>query len=156
MVCIAGSLRRGKTEVGDIEILFVPRSGPVHTAGALFPQQGSLADELIEQWLRDHMLTKRLIDKNAVPTWGPLNKLAVHVASGVPVDLFATTHEHWWSALVMRTGPKETNVSLAAAAPRLKFHAYGAFTRLDTGAPVIPRSESEVFAGLPWREPADR
>ncbi len=81
-------------------------------------------------------------------------------ASGVPVDFFATTRERWWVSLVMRTGPADANERLAVSARSrgLMFHAYGAFTRFDTGAQVIPQSEREVFelAGLPWREPRER
>jgi DNA polymerase/3'-5' exonuclease PolX len=89
-VCIAGSLRRGKPDVGDIEILYVPRIGQVRMPGELFARSGSLADELIEQWLTRRVLTKRP-NVNGATTWGAQNKLAVHAASDVPVDLFATT-----------------------------------------------------------------
>ena len=53
---IAGSLRRGKADVGDIEILYVPRIGQVRVPGELFPRQGSLTDELLEQWLAKRVL----------------------------------------------------------------------------------------------------
>jgi DNA polymerase/3'-5' exonuclease PolX len=91
-LCIAGSLRRRKPEVGDIEILYVPRMGQVHRPGELFPQPGSLADDLLEEWLIKDVIRKRP-NVNGNVTWGNHNKLAVHVASGIPVDLFATTAE---------------------------------------------------------------
>jgi hypothetical protein len=59
------------------------------------------------------VLTKRK-NKNGVTTWGTLNKLATHATSGIGVDLFATTHDRWFVSLVVRTGSKETNLSLAA------------------------------------------
>src|SRR5262245_7828033 len=83
---VAGSLRRGKADVGDIEILYVPRMGQVRMPEELFPQRGSLADELLDQWLAKRVLTKRP-NVNGVPAWGPQNKFAVHVASGIPLDL---------------------------------------------------------------------
>jgi DNA polymerase/3'-5' exonuclease PolX len=46
---IAGSLRRGKPNVGDIEIFYVPRIGQVQVLGELFPKSGSLADELLDR-----------------------------------------------------------------------------------------------------------
>jgi Plasmid encoded RepA protein len=115
--CAAGSLRRGKAEVGDIEILYVPRIGQVHMPGELFPRSGSLADELIEHWLAKHVIRKRP-NVNGTATWGAQNKLAVHVASSVPVDLFATTSERWFVSLVVRTGSKEMNTMLATSALR--------------------------------------
>jgi hypothetical protein len=82
--CVAGSLRRGKTDVGDIEIVYVPRMGQIHMPGELFPRPGSLADELIEQWLAKRVIKKRP-NVNGTASWGAQNKLAVHVASSVPV-----------------------------------------------------------------------
>jgi DNA polymerase/3'-5' exonuclease PolX len=111
---IAGPLRRDKPDVGGIEILFVPRIGQVRVLGELFPKSGSLADELIEHWLAKGALTKCHNIKGTA--WGALNKLAVHAASGVPVDLFATTTEHWFVSLVVRMGSKEMNTTLACGA----------------------------------------
>jgi DNA polymerase/3'-5' exonuclease PolX len=156
---IAGSLRRGKADVGDIEILYVPRIGQVHVAGELFPKSGSLADELIEQWLTRGVLTKRS-SINGSATWGAQNKLAMHVASGIPVDLFATTGERWFVSLVVRTGSKEMNTHLASSALRrgMQLHAYGVLENTKTGEQIIPQSEREVFErlGVSYREPTER
>jgi hypothetical protein len=102
-VCIAGSLRRNKPEVGDIEILYVPRIGQIRRPGALFTEPGSLADDLLEQWLVSGVLAKRL-NKNGRPVWGPLNKLARHSSSGISVDFFATTPNRWFVSLVRVIG----------------------------------------------------
>jgi DNA polymerase/3'-5' exonuclease PolX len=160
-VCIAGSLRRGKAEVGDIEILYVPRIGLIRKPGLLFADSGPMADELLEQWLTTGVLTKRP-NKNGVTAWGPLNKLAKHVASGINVDLFATTREHWFVSLVVRTGSAEMNTQLAASALRqgLKLHvgANAAIERTATDEQIVPQSEREVFelCGVPYREPHER
>ncbi|MBV8772162.1 MAG: hypothetical protein JO266_04470 [Acidobacteria bacterium] len=154
---IAGSLRRGKPDVGDIELVYVSRIGQVRKSGELFPVRGYLADELIDRWLVDGMLRKRP-NINGSVTWGEYNKLAVH-RSGIPVDLFATTTDRWFVTLVMRTGPMESNVALAAAAKRrgMQFHAYGMLERRD-GQPIITQSEQEVFerCGVPYHEPERR
>jgi hypothetical protein len=47
---------------------------------------------------------------------GALNKLPVHAASDVPVDLFATTTERWFVSLVVCMGSKERNTMLACSA----------------------------------------
>jgi DNA polymerase/3'-5' exonuclease PolX len=160
-VCIAGSLRRGKAEVGDIEILYVPRLGLVRSSGELFPKLGSMADELIEEWLTKDVLAKRP-NKQGHTTWGRLNKLATHAPSGVNVDLFETTRERWFISLVVRTGSAEMNTKLAASALRqgLKLHvgANAAIERTATDEQIVPQSEREVFelVGVPYREPAER
>lgn len=158
-VCIAGSLRRGKAEVGDIEILYVPRIGLIQRPGELFPKSGWLTDELLEQWLTQGVLTKRP-NKNGATAWGPLNKLAKHAASGVSVHLFATTRERWFVSLVVRTGSAEMNTQLAASALRrgLQLHAYGVIERTATGEHIAPSSEREVFelCGVAYKEPTER
>jgi DNA polymerase/3'-5' exonuclease PolX len=157
-ICIAGSLRRRKAEVGDIEILYVPRMGQVHKSGELFPRPGSLADELFEQWLARSVIRKRP-NINGGTTWGSQNKLAVHGASGIPVDLFATTAEQWFVALVVRTGSKDINITLAASARkrRMQLESYGGLIDVN-GERIFPQSEREVFelCGVPYREPHER
>jgi DNA polymerase (family 10) len=156
---VAGSLRHGKSEVGDIEILYVPRLGQVRMPGELFLRSGSLPDELIEQWLTRRVLTKRP-NVNGSHTWGVQNKQAVHVASGVPIDLFATTAAGWFVSLVFRTGSKKMTNALAARARHrgMQLHAYDLLEVTATGEQIIPQSEREVFErlGVPYREPAQR
>jgi DNA polymerase/3'-5' exonuclease PolX len=89
---------------------------------------------------------------------GSHNKLAVHAASGAPVDLFATTAEQWFVSLVVPTGSKDMNITLAASARKrgMQLEVYGL---LDVnGERIFPQSEPEVFEGLgvPYREPAQR
>ena len=157
---IAGSLRRGKAEVGDIEILYIPKIGQVRMPGELFPQTGSLTDELLNQWLAQRVLAKRPTINGNAAWWGVQNKFAVHVASGIPVDLFATTAERWFGSLVIRTGSKEMNTTLANSALRrgMQLHSYGVLENARTGEQIIPQSEREVFErlGVPYREPAER
>jgi DNA polymerase/3'-5' exonuclease PolX len=158
-ICIAGSLRRGKAEVGDIEILYIPRLGQVRAPGELFPKAGWLSDELLDEWLSKRVLTKRP-NKNGVTAWGKLNKFATHAASGIDVDLFETTRERWFVSLVVRTGSAEMNTRLAASAlaRAIQLHAYGVIERTGTGEQIIPKTEREVFelCGVPYREPAER
>lgn len=158
-ICFAGSLRRGKALVGDVEILYVPKIGAVQKPGEMFESEGSLADRMIEELLLCRKIEKRW-NKNGIFTWGAANKLATHRATGVPVDFFATTKEFWWMSLVIRTGPADLNIRLAqsARARGLALNAYAAFTELSTGNVVVPKSEREVFelAGVPWAEPEER
>ena len=157
--CIAGSLRRKKASVGDVEILYVPKTGLMQKSGEMFESETSLPDDAINKLVRGGKLARRLnVDGHVV--WGNLNKLAVHVATGLPVDFFATTWDNWFVSLVIRTGPKDFNIALIESAKKheLQLHAYGTFSRIGTGERIFPRSEREVFelAGMPWLEPERR
>jgi DNA polymerase/3'-5' exonuclease PolX len=155
---IAGSLRRGKAEVGDIELLYIPRtenrqqdffsSAPVN-----------IAAEKISQMLAVGELAKRP-SKIGVFTWGDNNKLGIHVASGVPVDLFQTTAENWWVSLVIRTGSKDTNLALTTGAQKqnARLNAYGCGVTWSDGTTTAATSERHVFelCGVEYKEPENR
>lgn len=145
---VAGSLRRQRPEVGDIEILAIPRC-----EGGI-----DFLDKAVKHLIFNGILDYRR-NKRGHPMYGPQNKYLIHVASGIAVDIFSTTEEAWHVALVIRTGPKESNVAIATAAQRKgwRLKAYG--DGFDTpNGPIRCHSEREVFelVGLPFREPEDR
>lgn len=153
---IAGSLRRKNPFVGDVELLYVPK-WEERKDGLFDTKLVNLAKEKILDLLLNATITKRLNRLGKISSWGPENKHAVH-ATGIPVDLFATTEGCFFMSLVIRTGPKELNVRLMTECRKMgvEGHAYGTFTR---GGAVVPvASEREVFriAGLTWAEPEDR
>ena len=157
---IAGSIRRRKPTVGDIQLLFIPHFADRQVPPDLFPKRVSLADLQIEALLRTGTLAKRL-NKNGGTAWGEKNKLAVHVASGIPVDLFSATTENWFNYLVCRTGGTESNMALcnAAIAKGWKWNPYGTGfeKRAGYGRHVVT-GERDVFefVGLPYRVPEER
>lgn len=157
LIC-AGSLRRRKLEVGDVELVFIPKLRTVpldmFTSGT-----ESRVDVLLGRLLAEGVISKRRNKAGGV-AWGEKNKLAVHVASGVPVDLFATTAAAWFNDLVCRTGGAESNTAIAAAAQRKgwKWNPYGPGFTDAAGEIVAVTSEREVFelVGLPYSEPWER
>lgn len=159
---VAGSLRRRKADVGDVEIIYIPRfedrQFDMFTVAPV-----NLADKTIGDLLNSGALSKRA-SKTGSFAWGAKNKLAVH-RSGIPVDLFAATESNWWNYLVCRTGPADSNTRICMAAQQRgwKWNPYGAgFSR---GGPLagepeeyIVTSEEDVFrfVGLPFAQPEDR
>lgn len=158
---VAGSLRRMKDMVGDVEILYVPRitSGP-DPADLFSMKETNQADEAIAELEAAGIISKRL-NVAGHTMFGPKNKLMIHERLGVPIDLFAATDENWWNYLVCRTGPADSNTAIATAAQRKgwKWHPYGTgFSNPTTGEVHTVTSEEAVFAfvGLPYHEPKDR
>lgn len=154
---IAGSLRRGRAEVGDIEILYIPRFED-RQADMFTTEPMDVAHEKLGRLLANGTFSKRP-GANGTFAWGLKNKLALH-RDGIPVDFFATTPENWWVSLVIRTGGKETNLKLTngAMAKGMHLNAYGSGFTLQNKQVVPARSEREVFdlAGVPWQEPEER
>jgi len=154
---IAGSLRRGRQDVGDIEVLYIPHYEN-RQVDMFKTESVDTADEELNRFLAKGTFLKRP-GANGTTAWGMKNKLALH-HSGIPVDFFATTPENWWVSLVIRTGGKETNLKLTngALAKGMHLNAYGSGFTLQNKQVVPARSEREVFelAGVPYQEPCER
>jgi DNA polymerase/3'-5' exonuclease PolX len=158
---IAGSLRRMKPDVGDIEILYIPIMQAAKDPEDLFAMQSvDCAEDGIRVMVATGILERRL-NTLGRETYGPLNKLMLHVASGIPIDLFAATEENWFNYLVCRTGPADLNARIATAAQSIgwKWKPYSCgFLELDNGQVARMESEEDVFnfVGIPYMEPEAR
>lgn len=157
---VAGSLRRRKAEVGDVEILYIPRVEQRQDPQELLPKlvPVNLADEVLNGLLAAGVIAKRATKTGAEP-WGPKNKLAVHVPSGIPVDLFTATEANWFNYLVCRTGSADNNLIIcnAAIARGMKWNPYGeGFTFNGKTIPVTSEREAFTHVGLAYKEPWER
>jgi DNA polymerase/3'-5' exonuclease PolX len=160
---VAGSLRRRKPAVGDVEILFIPIR-ETRQKDMFAVEIVSLADEVIAALLASGTIHKR-VSRAGAASWGPSNKLAVHTATGIPVDLFTATEDNWSNYVVCRTGPSHSNIRIAAEAKKRgwQWKPYGnGFSRggVLAGEKEIHliASEEEVFrfVGLPYLQPWER
>ncbi|MFH8384429.1 DNA polymerase/3'-5' exonuclease PolX [Kitasatospora sp. NPDC018058] len=146
----AGSLRRMRETVGDIDVLA--------TAADSAPLMAALTE---------------LPYVTEVIASGP-TKTSVHTTQGVQVDLRVVPEEDWGAALVYFTGSKAHNIKLRTMAVRagLKLSEYGLFEvdggagkdgrakagGKEAGVKVVSETEDEVYAalGLPWIPPTLR
>ena len=158
---VAGSLRRRKPEVGDVEILYIPKFS-TEPEGLFDTRSVNTVDRKLEEMLQVGTICKRLTVRGS-ETWGDKNKLAVHAASGIPVDFFAATEASWFNYLVCRTGGAENNkrIATAAQAKGWMWNPYGpGFSRVSgLGKETFTvHSERDVFdfVGLPYLEPWER
>ena len=154
---IAGSVRRRRESVKDIEVLAVPRFFAV-PKDMLGNPVGAAADYLTvypEAQIKGTLSPWSFrLSKAGHPAFGPLNKLLVYKAATpqcpeIAVDVFTGTAANWGRDLWVRTGPAAWNTACAARAQSLgmRMHAYGpaAFTR--EGLPVTCPTE-EAFARM--------
>ncbi len=126
----AGSYRRGKDTVGDLDILVVAEDS--HTVMEHFAEYSGVAEVLAR---------------------GD-TKMSVRLQSKLQVDLRVVAEESFGAALQYFTGSKAHNVVLRgmAKARGLKVNEYGVFRGEDR---VAGRSEEEVYGAvdLPWIPP---
>ncbi|OGS56888.1 MAG: hypothetical protein A3K60_01685 [Euryarchaeota archaeon RBG_19FT_COMBO_56_21] len=128
MVSVAGSLRRGKETVGDIDIL-VGDDQPAKVMDA-FVGYPDVADVLAK---------------------GP-TKSSVRLKNGLQVDIRVVETRSWGAALNYFTGSKEHNVELRrlGVSMGLKLNEYGLFQRVSDRT-VAGATEEEVYKALGLR-----
>ena len=166
---IAGSLRRGREYVKDIELLCVPE---IQSMNDLFGDpvfHRDFLEELLEALLwADYMegttlvsgglLEKRSNSKGHF-TYGPLNKYLIHRPTGISVDIFMATLEYWGMSFVIRTGPADFNKAMMT---RFKQSAMQGTVSQgvigNDGDHIECPDEETVFRLLGWDylEPKDR
>jgi DNA polymerase (family X) len=128
----AGSLRRMKETIGDVDILAIaPDSEAIMAAFVALP---AVAEVIVRGE----------------------KKTSVRTTSGLQVDLRVVASESLGTALQYFTGSKEHNVRVREMAVRagLKLSEYGLFDA-ESGELVVSRTEREVYErlGLPWIPP---
>jgi DNA polymerase (family X) len=131
----AGSLRRAKESIGDVDVLAAAEdSAPLMAALTAMPE----AAEVIAS--------------------GP-TKTSIRTAAGLQVDLRVVSLDVWGAALQYFTGSQEHNVRIRELAVRrkLKLSEYGLFD-VETGELIVSRTEEEVYQrlGMQWIPPALR
>jgi len=131
-VSTAGSLRRMRETIGDLDLL----------AAATRPSG------VMEAFCHSSFCVRVLGSGRT--------KSSILTADGVQVDLRVVNPESFGAALQYFTGSKEHNVRVRELARRrgLKVNEYGVF-RVKTGRRVAGREEADVYQalGLPWIPP---
>jgi DNA polymerase/3'-5' exonuclease PolX len=165
---IAGSIRRRRREVADVELVAVPILEPTQLDlwGATTRERDLLHD-LCDLLLADGVLAHRP-DTNGRRAFGPRFKRLVYEghaggAGTLPLDLFVVTPPAQFGAvLAVRTGPAEYSHRLVT--PRQHGGGMPAGMRLEAGAlwdggrVVETPEERDFFAalGLVWLPPEQR
>jgi DNA polymerase (family X) len=131
----AGSLRRMRETIGDVDILAAAQdSAPLMAA---FIAQPEVAGVIAS---------------------GP-TKTSIRTAAGLQVDLRVVQLDAWGAALQYFTGSTAHNVAVRQIAIRkkLRLSEYGLF-EVETGELIVSRTEEEVYArlGLAWVPPPMR
>ncbi len=161
---VAGSVRRRRPCVGDLELVAIPRWGPSSGAGLLFGDANLLYVRLLELFKGGKLAaikpnTKKLKPWQIDPN-GRYWRLYVREV-GLKVDLFLAEPDNWGWIYTIRTGSAGFSRGLLT---RWKESTGGAVGSKDgrlvdaRGNAVATPEERDVFdlVGLKWMEPARR
>jgi len=140
MISLAGSIRRDRPTIGDIEIVCVPKP---YDASPLF---ASGLATVVNQWpkVRGELpcrYTQRILPE------------------GIRLDLFMVEVDGYGLQRAIRTGSADwCRTVLAPAWVRAGYHSEGGLLRQQDHTIVPCRTEPELFAriGLRWKDPRDR
>jgi DNA polymerase/3'-5' exonuclease PolX len=158
---VAGSVRRRKPQVKDIEILFIPKT--FNPQPTLFETDVNLQTVLATDVILGDLLARGIIVKDEkVKRWGPKYKRVVHVQTGIVLELFTAEQENWGYAYALKTGPAEfnhvmvTQRKFGGALPNNMTARNGYIWRDGTKCPT---PTEEIFfreIGLPYWPPEQR
>ena len=135
---IAGSIRRRKADVGDIEIVAIPKPYDVGLfASGIAP--------IVSAWPKVRGELPCKYTQRTLP-------------DGIALDLFFATAENWGLIYAIRTGSADySHRVLACGWVRNGYKSAGGMLSRD-GVAVPVREERDLFrlAGVPWVEPEAR
>jgi len=135
---IAGSVRRRKPTVNDIDIVLIEKPSAWLILSSLIATIGRIelnGDKIKRLWYGDKQ-------------------------SGIAIDIYIATPATWATLLLIRTGSKENNIKLASIAKRkgwhLKANGDGLFN--EKGERIAGDTEESIYEalGVPYQEPEGR
>lgn len=151
-IAVAGSIRRASPDVGDIEIVAVPKVD--EEPDGMFATRP--VDRLTERvdYLIDHGF---LASHPTLPARGPRYSRLIDRTTGLQVDLFSATTETFGLIYLIRTGPADYSRRFVTDLRRSGLHAAeGQLHRGSLGCgtyvcEVIPTPDEEsVYAAAGW------
>ena len=152
---IAGSIRRERPEVNNVDIAAVPRVVQLLNPGG---DAGIIDQDLLGAKLAYlHACGWFTVHSN-----GPRVKrlIGLDERGALPITIRITDEESWWTSLLVTTGSHGHNIAMSCRAldrgMRLRGDGSGLFEA--DGTRVVVNSEEEIFAilGLEYRPPSSR
>lgn len=140
-VQVAGSIRRRRAEVNDIDIVAIPKPF---------------------MWPRIPILMQRELDAKFAASGPELIRMHIPFANvpdrQVQVDFYAATPETWGVILLVRTGSRDHNVRLCVHAHALGMMLSAARGVVEDGIVIASKTEEEIFKALllPYVTPGER
>ncbi len=152
---IAGSVRRRKPTVGDLEILAIPRWGTRPSLDLFAPPEPvDLLDARVAELVHQGMLAPH----PECPANGARYKRLWLPDPGLQLDLFLVRPPAEWAVLwLIRTGPADFSRDVVTRLlPRGMHCTDGRIWRMNETVPCPDERAVLALAGLPWIEPEER
>jgi DNA polymerase/3'-5' exonuclease PolX len=159
---VAGSLRRKTEDVGDVEIVCIPKvEFPQMSLLGIGSEQGPKVTPLYEAVERLEYVEPR-VDENGATKMGPRYMALRDKYTGVPIDFFCVLPPAQWGVIMtIRTGPADFSHKLMKIAKRRGYRCEDGVlkdVRRRNGEPVLTPEERDFFKtiSVAWTEPEKR
>lgn len=156
---IAGSIRRGKADPKDIELVAIAKLESLSTVDMFGQAVSGQVENKLES--RIHGLLDWQFD-SILPRNGPKYKRLRHIETGICCDLFIVTPESWGVQFAIRTGPGDFSKELVTRAIRRGMKVDGGKlwkVHNDGSRDELPTPNEHSFfdwLGLTYIEPNER
>lgn len=157
---VAGSVRRKKNIVKDIELVLIPKQKV--TFEGLFDDEKVITYPIDEFLWEDHRFDFRL-NKDSKRMYGDKNKLLLFESKEygqIAIDIFTADQSNFMMVKFIRTGGAENNKKIATTANQLgmNLRIYESCFVDKRGFKYQMNSEEQIykFLGLPYLKPEDR
>jgi DNA polymerase/3'-5' exonuclease PolX len=129
---VAGSIRRKKSEVNDIDLVLIPK--PLIWHRIIATLQRNMGAKVVKRG----------------------DSIAQLIIKEVNVDLYVATPQTWGALLLIRTGSAEHNIKLSKLAINMRMKL--THSGLIKDGKVIASTEKEIFEtlGISYVEPEER
>jgi hypothetical protein len=144
-IALAGSARRGKPLVGDVEIVAIAKEFA----------EGNALHWLLDALVADGTITKARLGEKQATRWG--EKYRALVYQDVKFDIFLTDTDSWGYIYWLRTGPADGNEWIAKRAKGAPFTLKdGAIWLGEQRIPVHEEDDWFHLLGIPYQPPQER
>lgn len=154
---IAGSLRRRKKEVGDIEIVAIPKFGKRSVNPGLYSLLGTTVEQKVN--LLEHKL-EQLHKQDRLFSYGKNGpKYKELIMHHTKIDLFIASEINFGVIMLLRTGSAEYSKGFVTFVRYgTTYFVKGGYLRKPSGEVVPVRSEEQLFqlVGLEYLDPTKR
>jgi DNA polymerase/3'-5' exonuclease PolX len=123
-ITIAGSIRRKKPRVKDIEIVVIPTINTYDEKNLFGEVIETKETDVLEELLNALLGTRKWQWKkdDKIKRWGPRYKKLRHKKLDISCDIFYAKVGSWGGALTIRTGPAEFSKGIAMYTQSLGYH----------------------------------
>jgi len=154
----AGSIRRKKAEISDIEIVVIPKTETHEEPIDMFYSK-TVTTDLLDKYIKSNPNYTKRLNIDGHEAYGDLNKLLCY--KDTPLDVFSAKPKNWVMVMFIRTGSWKNNIRVAVEARKngVKIEQFeGGFKSLhdETIYPMENEEQIYKFVGLPFLKPEER